>query len=51
MLVKAYSSPHGLNIKDFIDDYMRLLNNVLSEIWHAVEWRERKKRLIPDVAT
>ena len=47
MLVKAYSIHHGLNVKDFIDDYMRLLNNVLNDVWHTVEWRERGKRLIP----
>ena len=25
MLVKAYSINHGLNVKDFVDDYMVLL--------------------------
>lgn len=47
LLVKAYSVQHNLDIKDFIDDYMVLLNNVLENLWQAIEWKKRGKRLIP----
>jgi len=46
-LVKAYSIHHWLKVKDFIDDYMVLLNNVLNSIWYVMEWRRKGRRLIP----
>ena len=49
LLVKAYSIPHSLDVKDFIDSYMNLLNNVLDNIWCAIEWKRKGKRLIPTI--
>ena len=47
MLVKAYSIPHSLDIRGFVDDYMRLLNSVLDDLWRAIEWKRKGERLIP----
>ena len=47
LLVKAYSTPHGLDVKGFIDNYTSLLNNILNNIWCAIEWKRKGKRLIP----
>jgi len=47
LLVKAYSIQHNLDVKDFIDDYMVLLNNVLENLWQAIEWKRKGERLIP----
>lgn len=47
LLVKAYSTQHGLNLNDFISDYMKLLNDVLNDIWQAIEWKKKGKRLMP----
>jgi len=47
LLVKAYSIQHGLNLNDFINDYMIFLNNILNDIWQAIEWKKKEKRLIP----
>jgi len=46
-LVKAYSIPHSLDIKDFVDGYMCLLNSVLDDLWRTIEWKRKGKRLIP----
>jgi len=46
-LVKAYSIHHGLNVKNFIDDYMVLLNNILNSMWQTIVWKKKGKRLIP----
>ena len=47
LLVKAYSIPHSLDIKDFVDNYMCLLNSVLDDLWRKIEWKRKGKRLIP----
>jgi putative transposase len=47
LLVKAYSIPHKLNIDNFINDYMIFLNNILNDLWQAIEWKKKGKRLIP----
>jgi transposase, IS605 OrfB family, central region len=47
LLVKAYSINHGLNVKDFVDDYMVLLKKVLNDLWHAIGWKKKGKRLVP----
>ena len=38
LLVKAYLIQHDLDVKDFIDDHIPLLNNVLNSIWQVIEW-------------
>jgi putative transposase len=47
LLVKAYSVQHNLDVKDFIDDYMMLLNDILEGLWRAIEWRKKSGRMIP----
>ena len=47
LLVKAYSIQHGLNLNDFINDYMIFLNNILNDLWQTIEWKKKGKRLIP----
>lgn len=47
LLVKAYSTPHSLNVSEFIDEYMMLLNNVLDDLWRNIEWKRKGKRIIP----
>ncbi|MGB9727414.1 MAG: RNA-guided endonuclease InsQ/TnpB family protein [Nitrososphaeria archaeon] len=47
LLVKSYSIPHTLDLSEFINDYMRLLNDVLNNLWEAIEWKRRGKRLVP----
>jgi len=46
LLVKAYSIQHGLNLNNFISDYMKLLNDILNDIWQTIEWK-KSKRLMP----
>jgi len=46
-LVKAYSTPHSLELNSFIGGYMKLLNDILDEIWQNIGWKSECKRLIP----
>ncbi|MEM3453899.1 MAG: hypothetical protein QXS21_01905 [Thermoproteota archaeon] len=47
LLVKAYSIPHNLEVNELIEDYMRILNAILEDLWRNIEWKRRDKRLIP----
>ncbi|MEM0162711.1 MAG: hypothetical protein QXO62_06585 [Thermoproteota archaeon] len=47
MLVKAYSIPHNLEVNELIEDYMRILNSILEDLWRNIEWKRNRKRLIP----
>ncbi|MEM0327288.1 MAG: hypothetical protein QXN53_01790 [Thermoproteota archaeon] len=47
LLVKAYSIPHNLEVNELIEDYMRILNSILEDLWKNIEWKRRGKRLIP----
>lgn len=47
LLVKAYSIPHSLDVKDLVDNYMCLLNSVLDDLWGMIEWKRKGNRLIP----
>jgi len=47
LLIKAYSIRHNLDVNEFIDGYMIFLNNILNDIWQAIEWKKKGKRLIP----
>ncbi|MEM0328682.1 MAG: hypothetical protein QXN53_08950 [Thermoproteota archaeon] len=47
LLVKAYSIPHNLEVNELIEDYMRILNSILEDLWRNIEWKRRDKRLIP----
>ncbi|MEM3254461.1 MAG: zinc ribbon domain-containing protein [Fervidicoccaceae archaeon] len=47
MLVKAYSIPHNLEVNGLIEDYMRVLNAILEDLWKNIAWERRGKRLIP----
>ena len=49
LLVKAYSIPHSLDVRGFLDDYMRLLNSILDDLWRTIEWKRKGKRLIPSI--
>ncbi|MEM0358474.1 MAG: zinc ribbon domain-containing protein [Candidatus Hadarchaeales archaeon] len=46
-MVKAYSIPHELEVGGLIEDYMRILNAILDELWGSMVWERRGKRLIP----
>ncbi|MEM4056782.1 MAG: zinc ribbon domain-containing protein [Thermoplasmatales archaeon] len=47
MLVKAYSIPYNLKENELIEDYMRILNSILDELWKNIVWNRNGKRLIP----
>ncbi|MEM3454077.1 MAG: hypothetical protein QXS21_02830 [Thermoproteota archaeon] len=47
LLVKAYSIPHNLEVNELIEDYMRILNSILEDLWRNIEWKRNRKRLIP----
>ncbi len=47
LLIKAYSIKHNLDINNFINNYMIFLNNILNDLWQAIEWKKKGKRLIP----
>ncbi|MEM4092739.1 MAG: hypothetical protein QW837_06820 [Conexivisphaerales archaeon] len=47
MLVKAYSIPHDLEVNGLIEDYMRISNSILDELWKNIVWKRKDKRLIP----
>ena len=47
LLVKAYSIPYHLKVNDLIEDYMRILNSILDELWKNIVWNRNGKRLIP----
>ncbi|MEM3832417.1 MAG: zinc ribbon domain-containing protein [Thermoprotei archaeon] len=46
-MVKAYSIPHNLEVSELIEDYMRILNAILDDLWRNIAWERRGKRLIP----
>ncbi|MEM4297346.1 MAG: hypothetical protein QW815_03140 [Nitrososphaerota archaeon] len=46
-MAKAYSIPHSLEVNELIEDYMRILNATLDDLWKNVVWKIRGKRLIP----
>ncbi|MEM0218792.1 MAG: hypothetical protein QW213_00405 [Thermoproteota archaeon] len=41
LLVKAYSIPHNLEVNELIEDYMRILNSILEDLWRNIEWKRR----------
>ncbi|MEM1609475.1 MAG: zinc ribbon domain-containing protein, partial [Thermoplasmata archaeon] len=47
LLVKAYSIPYNLKANGLIEDYMRILNSILDELWKNIVWNRNGKRLIP----
>ncbi len=47
LLVKAYSIPHDLEVNGLIEDYMRISNSILDELWKNIVWKRKDKRLIP----
>ena len=47
LLVKAYSIPYHLKVNELIEDYMRILNSILDELWKNIVWNRKGKRLIP----
>ncbi|MEM3833613.1 MAG: transposase [Thermoprotei archaeon] len=47
LLVKAYSIPHNLEVNELIEDYMRILNAILDDLWRNIAWNRNGKRLIP----
>ncbi|MEM3806810.1 MAG: transposase [Thermoproteota archaeon] len=47
LLVKAYSIPHNLEVNELIEDYMRILNSILEDLWRNIAWKRNRKRLIP----
>ncbi|MEM3334292.1 MAG: transposase, partial [Thermoplasmata archaeon] len=47
LLVKAYSIPYNLKVNGLIEDYMRILNSILDELWKNIVWNRNGKRLIP----
>ncbi|MEM4083902.1 MAG: zinc ribbon domain-containing protein [Thermoplasmata archaeon] len=47
LLVKAYSIPYHLKVNGLIEDYMRILNSILDELWKNIVWNRKGKRLIP----
>lgn len=47
LLVKSYSIPHNLDVSRLINDYMKLLNGILDDLWKNIEWKRKGKRTIP----
>ncbi|MBS7612317.1 hypothetical protein KEJ27_09005 [Candidatus Bathyarchaeota archaeon] len=45
--VRAYSIPHTFDVDGLIEDYMHVLNAILNDLWSAITWKRRVKRLIP----
>ncbi|MBO3762886.1 MAG: hypothetical protein QXS21_00290 [Thermoproteota archaeon] len=41
LLVKAYSIPHNLEVNELIEDYMRILNSILEDLWRNIAWKRR----------
>ncbi|MEM1625611.1 MAG: hypothetical protein QXP95_08500 [Candidatus Nezhaarchaeales archaeon] len=46
LLVKAYSIPHNLEVSELVEDYMRILNAILEDLWRNMTWKREGKRLI-----
>ncbi|MEM4126219.1 MAG: hypothetical protein QW508_01470 [Conexivisphaerales archaeon] len=46
LLVKAYSIPYNLEVNGLIEDYMRVLNSILDELWKNIVWKRKDKRLL-----
>ncbi|MEM2428731.1 MAG: zinc ribbon domain-containing protein, partial [Candidatus Bathyarchaeia archaeon] len=46
-MVKAYSIPHNLEVNELIEDYMRILNAILEDLWRNMVWKRKGGRLIP----
>ncbi|MBS7634689.1 hypothetical protein KEJ34_04235 [Candidatus Bathyarchaeota archaeon] len=39
LLVKSYSIPHNLEVNGLIEDYMRILNAILEDLWKSISWK------------
>ena len=42
--VRSYKLKHSYDIKNFLDDYTRLLQRAIDIIWDNIKWIERKQR-------
>ena len=49
--IRAYNIKHSYNVSNFLEDYRRLLQRAVDEIWNNIVWIEKKNfyvtRIIP----
>ncbi|MEM3196817.1 MAG: hypothetical protein QW431_02540 [Conexivisphaerales archaeon] len=38
--------PYNLEVNGLIDDYMRISNSILDELWKNIVWKRKDKRLL-----
>ena len=40
--IRAYNVKHSYNVRNFLEDYRRLLKRAVDEIWNNIVWIEKK---------
>jgi len=40
--IRAYNVRHSYELKEFLEDYRRLLQRAVDEIWNNIVWIEKK---------